>query len=325
MQNSGRMAGQKPHFSMPAEMKLGAPTLRVRDVTEALTFYRQDFGLGLTRSYEDPADGLQVHELAPAASSEPLLILKEDRAAATPSPDFAGLYHFAVLVPTRKSLASTYLALGMSGVNYDGFADHYVSEALYLHDSAENGIEVYADRPKETWSSFKVSSSEDRSAAMERFSSLNKPLDFGSLLRELDSRERTTPVKFAEGARIGHMHLRVTNLPRSVEFYHEAMGLDIMVNSPEIGAAFLSVGGYHHHLGLNVWHSHGGAQHQKGEAGLDKFTMTVTDAKVLDELDENLRTHSAKFVRDADHLVTTDPNGIIVEVHGRKTTVSRAA
>lgn len=317
LQNASRTAGQKSTFSMPAEMKLGAPTLRVRDL-QVVPFYEQCLGLKVKRSYKDAADDLRVLELVPSISSEPLLILKEDPAAATPNPDFAGLYHFAVLVPTRRSLASTYLAIGTSGVVFDGFADHYVSEALYLHDIEENGIEIYADRMKETWSSFKVQPSEDRIAAVQRFSSLNKPLNFDSLLRELSGSERANPTKFVGGASIGHMHLRVTNLSRAVKFYHEVMGLDVMIDSPEIGAAFLSVGGYHHHLGLNVWHSRQGTSRREGETGLDKFEMTVPNSGFLDDLEGNLRRHSAEFVRDPDGVVVADPDGIRIKIRERK-------
>lgn len=300
---------------MPKEMKLGAPTLRVRELKETLAFYESDLGLKVKAEYKD-AEGTRVYELGVQTSSEPILIIKHDRKATLPPNDFAGLYHYAVLVP-RKSLASTYLALRNSGVSFDGFADHSVSEALYLHDAEYNGIEIYADRPREAWARFFASSGK-RADDLRRFVSLNKALDFESLLREVTKDERSNPARFPDGASIGHMHLRVTNLERSVVFYHETLGLDIVANYPEIGAAFLSVGGYHHHIGLNTWNSLGGSSHEGREAGLDKFTMIVPNTQVLKQLELSLKACSSKFERSADDLITTDPDGISLEFRAAK-------
>lgn len=296
-------------------MRLGAPTLRVLDAKDTLEFYRSYFGLIVRTDYLDE-DGFRVHELGFQASSEPLLTLRHDPNAKLTRPDFAGLYHYAVLVPTRKNLASTYVALRNSGIAYEGFADHTVSESLYLHDVEENGIEIYADRPRETWSKFMTPLASNRETEIRRFASLNKPLDFASLLGELGKEQSARPRPFPDGARIGHVHLRVTNLERSVEFYQKALGLDIIANVPEIGAAFLSVGGYHHHIGMNTWHSQGGSPHKQGEEGLDGFTMFVPNKQVLDELRSRLNAFSSSL-RDDSGLLVTDPDGIEIEFRVR--------
>jgi catechol 2,3-dioxygenase len=304
----GKTSG--PGFSMPREMRLGAPTLRTRDVDEAIEFYEEGLGLKVRAKYLDPAENLQVYEVGSPVSQDPLLIIKHDPDAIRPKDDFAGLYHYAVLVPTRKDLASTFLGVGNSGVVFDGFADHHVSEALYLHDAESNGIEIYADRPPETWKAF-FASTGDRMADLRRLRALNRPLDFALLLKELTKDERASPSRFANGARIGHMHLRVTDLQRSVSFYHEMLGFDIVTNYPEMGASFLSVGGYHHHIGLNTWNSLGGSPHREGEAGLDGLTIHVPSRQTLDQLQHRL---VSKVVRTPNRLVTTDPDGIRIEL-----------
>jgi catechol 2,3-dioxygenase len=297
---------------MHSAMRLGAPTLRVLDLEDALKFYRSAFGLTVKTDHLDE-DGFKVLELGFQASSDPLLSLRHDPNAKLTRPDFAGLYHYAVLVPTRKSLASTYLALRDSGVAYEGFADHTVSESLYLHDVEGNGIEIYADRPRETWSRFMTPPTSNREADIRRFASLNKSLDFASLLGELGAEESARPTPFPDGARIGHVHLRVTNLERSVEFYHRALGLDIVANVPEIGAAFLSVGGYHHHIGLNTWHSRGGSPHIRGEQGLDRFAMLVPNQEVLDQLRSRFGASPGQK-DEVGSLMVIDPDGIEIEL-----------
>ncbi len=314
--NTHETGPQLPSFRMHDEMKLGAPTLRIRNLQRMLDFYEKDFGLRVNRRYQDTDDGsLDVAELGfdRSISREPLLILKHDPNATKSSLDSAGLYHFAVLLPDRKSLASTYLTIGNSGVPYDGFANHLVSESLYLRDPERNGIEIYSDRPRNEWPDW-TRISEAAAAGDFRYvaSSFTQPLDLDSLLRELTADERVNGNSrpFPRGAKIGHMHLKVTNLERSVQFYHEKLGLDIMGNLPSIGAAFLSAGGYHHHIGLNTWHSLGGDSNKEGDAGLENFTIIVPDRLVLDELRKQMPDSSFSESYDHLRLSISDPDGI---------------
>jgi catechol 2,3-dioxygenase len=272
-------------FVMHEEMSLGPATLRVRELRPTLDFYVGRLGLR-QRALENGPNGLKMVELGSAASPEtPLLVLKEDPRAGRPPGDFAGLYHYAVLVPDRKSLASAFLAVGNAGVSYEGFADHQVSESLYLHDVEANGIEIYADRPRREWLDWRKLSREVAATGdMALMAPMSNPLDVESLLGELRGPVQEGKEAFPGGARIGHMHLRVTDLERSVRFYHEKLGLEIMMHVPQMGAAFLSAGGYHHHLGLNTWHSLGGTPHHDGDAGLDEFKIFVPEASVLDEV-----------------------------------------
>jgi len=291
---------------MDDEMTLGAPTLRVRDLEGTLSFYKNGMGLQVKESYGDSHDGLDLVELGFKQTEEPLLILKHDPKAKLVSHDFAGLYHYALLLPDRRGLASTYLAIGESGKPFDGFADHSVSEALYLHDLERNGIEIYADRPRDEWPDWKGLLTAATRGSTRDFISLNRPLDFNSLLVELSAEERRDPISFPRGAKIGHIHLRVTDLARSVKFYHERLGLDIVGNLSSIGAAFLSVGGYHHHIGLNTWHSLGGSPHEGGEAGLENFRIVLPNIESFNAL--SAQFHELPVVDG--ELPISDPDGI---------------
>ena len=256
-------------------MSLLAPTLRVRDIQAALSFYRK-IGLRSKNASVDE-DGLEVYEIGLERDDPPLVRIKHDRDSKQPAPQSAGLYYYAVLLPTRMSLASTFLAIGNSGVPYDGFADHLVSEALYLHDAEWNGFEIYADRPRRLCPSWKelAKVAEETGDYRALAASMGGPLDFNSLMKELSQNERNEPRSFPAGAKIGHFHLKVTDLQHSVEFYQKKLGFDVNVNSQGMGAAFLSVSGYHHHIGLNTWNSLNGSPVEEGTTGLEEIAFKV--------------------------------------------------
>ena len=272
-------------------MRLGALTLTVRDLEVSLSYYEKDLGLKVLDRKQNQA-GRKVIGLSPlsAGSNEPLLVLEHDPSAKEPPHNSAGLYHFAILVPDRESLAFTYLALGNRGVYFEGFADHLVSESLYLRDPEGNGIEIYRDRPREEWKH-----DQDHHIVMDTL-----PLDFSSLLSGLKGKEAKS---FPRGANIGHMHLKVTDLERSKKFYAETLGLDLTSDWSSFGAVFLSVGGYHHHIGMNVWESRGGSSRANQDSGLDHFTMIVPDEGL-----EKLASHLGLETRK--EISFSDPDGI---------------
>jgi catechol 2,3-dioxygenase len=295
-------------------MKVSSPILRVRNIDKILGFYEKKLGLQVKRRHQDDNDGYAVYELGSVQidyAEESLLQLHHDPNAKNPFPHSAGLFHFAILVPNRKSLAFTYLALKNSGVHYDGFADHLVSESLYLRDPENNGIEIYRDRPAKDWPR-----DAEGNIMMDTL-----PLNLQSVVSEMDRLEDKNVIAFPDGARIGHMHLRVTNLESSIKFYHEILGLDITVNWTSMGAAFLSAGGYHHHVGVNTWHSMNGEGHSSNVLGLENFTITISDMPSFNRLRSAIKSHyissdqqQRRQRSDKNQFMVSDPDGIQIVI-----------
>jgi catechol 2,3-dioxygenase len=297
---------------MHSGMRIGSPVLRVKNIDRILRFYEERLGLQMNRRYQvgddDGGGDNLVCELGSkqkSMSNESILILHHDPNAKNAPLRSAGLYHFAILVPDRKSLALTYLAIRNSGLQYDGFADHLVSESLYLRDPENNGIEIYRDRQASEWSH-----DNEGHINMDTL-----PLDLNSLVSELNKDEKETAKAFPTGARIGHMHLRVTNLQRSIKFYHEKIGLDITSDWSSMGAAFLSAAGYHHHIGMNTWHSLNGQVHGNGETGLENFTIAIPDRTSFNTIESIINRHASseqqtKQKTDRNQFLIFDPDGI---------------
>lgn len=293
--------------------KVGSPVLRVRDIDKMVMFYETKLGLQVKRRHQDDY-GNAVYELGFVHIDYPedsLLQLHHDPNAKNASPHSAGLFHFAILVPNRESLASTYLALKNSGVYYDGFADHLVSESLYLRDPENNGIEIYRDRPARDWPR-----DSEGNILMDTL-----PLNLQSIVAEMDRLESENPVAFPIGARIGHMHLKVTNLERSIKFYHRILGFDITVDWRSMGAAFLSAGGYHHHVGMNTWHSMNGEVHSNDVLGLENFTITVPDISSFNRIRSAIKSHHLSSEEKQkeqksyeNQLMVSDPDGIQIVI-----------
>jgi catechol 2,3-dioxygenase len=297
---------------MASIKKVGSPVLRVRDIDKIVAFYETKLGLQVKRRHQDDY-GNAVYELGFVHIDYPedsLLQLHHDPNAKNASPHSAGLFHFAILVPNRESLASTYLALKNSGVYYDGFADHLVSESLYLRDPENNGIEIYRDRPARDWPR-----DSEGNIMMNTL-----PLNLQSIVAEMDRLESENPVAFPIGARIGHMHLKVTNLQRSIKFYHKILGFDITVNwTTSMGAAFLSAGGYHHHVGMNTWHSMNGKVHSNDVLGLENFTITVHDISSFNRIRSAIQSHhfsseEKQKEQNSYELMVSDPDGIQIVI-----------
>ena len=298
---------------MQSGMTIGNPVLRIRDIDRILTFYEKTVGLQVIKrysayDYDDDSDDL-IYEigLKSVNTNQRLLTLHHDPNAKVASQHSAGLFHFAILVPDRKSLASTYLALRNSGVHYDGFADHLVSESLYLRDPENNGIEIYRDRSSKEWPR-----DGEGHIMMDTL-----PLDLDSLIDEINNNqeeERNNIEAFPTGARIGHIHLKVTNLERSMKFYHEKLGLDITSDWGSMGAAFLSAGGYHHHIGMNTWNSLNGDSHIHGKTGLENFTITIPDKSTLNILgsimQDSSKPEKQQRTEERSQLLISDPDGI---------------
>lgn len=271
---------------MDPKMTMGPVGLRVKEYESAIKFYTEDLGLRIVRQ-----DG-NITELAPVKSSQNLVTLVHDQDARIPSRNSAGLYHFAILLPSRADLAKAYLALGNSGLTFDGYADHVVSEALYLTDPEGNGIEIYADKPRSAWRL-----DVDGTPQMGTY-----PLDIDSLLLEVRNTAIDELEAINDGAIIGHVHLKVTEIRQSTNFYHYRLGLDLM--NYWDSAAFLSAGGYHHHIGINTWESALGSTVEEGSIGLEYFTICVPDPLIARELCSRLggATQNESVFHDPDGI-----------------------
>lgn len=235
--------------------------LRVPNLMRSVDFYERQIGLVAEQRTSQRAE---LSAPGQSAAPEPLLVLTEDRAAPPAAPDTAGLFHAALLLPTRAALGRWLRAARGAGVDFAGFSDHGVSEALYLSDPDGNGLEFYVDRPRELWPY------ENGELAMD-----TRPLDLGSLLAAGETAERNEPV--LTGAAWGHFHLRVTHLDRSEKFYRETLGVTLTQRYGS-SARFLGADGYHHHLGLNTW-GQPRAPHAAAALGLAELSFARASAQ----------------------------------------------
>jgi catechol 2,3-dioxygenase len=247
--------GEAPSgFRLPAATSVGTVTLQVADLERALEFYRTVLGLA-----ELGRDGGAA---ALGAGGRPLVELRERRGARPRGRGRLGLFHFAILLPDRPALGRFVRHLGDVGVAA-GAGDHLVSEAFYLADPDGLGIEVYADRPRESW----------RRRGRELVMATD-PVDVAAVVAAGgEGAWDGMPV----GTTMGHVHLHVADLALAERFYSEALGLDRVVWSYP-GALFLSAGGYHHHLGTNVWAGPGARPPAADEAQLLEWTLELPDA-----------------------------------------------
>jgi catechol 2,3-dioxygenase len=215
---------------------------------------------------------------------------------AQPAPGRTGLFHFALLLPDRRSLASWVAHAVRTRVRLAGASDHFVSEAIYLSDPDRHGIEIYADRPRALW---------DGQVA-ERMGT--DPLDLDGLLGELDDPQTDTFDRQPGGTTMGHVHLQVSQVPPAVAFYRDLLGFGLMA---EYGgqAAFLSAGGYHHHVGANTWRSGGAGPPAPGSAALRRFEIVLPDAAERDRLVERLGAAGQAVEEHEDGPLARDPSG----------------
>ena len=201
-------------------------------------------------------------------------------------------------MPTRADLARWILHAAKNRVRFTGASDHDVSEAIYLDDPEGNGVEVYSDRPRDKW----------RRDGMLIFQKTD-PLDIDAIIREIDPATATYP-SAPEGLRIGHIHLRVGNVAGAEAFYSDVLGLD--VTRRRTGATFLSSGGYHHHVAVNVWHSNGASTRNGKRAGLDWFAMDIMDQPTMDAVKKRRAAAGKAIDAVPGGFAATDPWGTAI-------------
>jgi catechol 2,3-dioxygenase len=274
-------------------MKPGAVRLNVMDLGRTQEFYERSLGL---RQIDRSAEMVRLG----AEGSIAVELVERPNAPPRP-PRTTGLFHLAILVPSRRDLALALRRVLRSEWSLTGASDHLVSEALYLNDPEGNGIEVYRDRPREDW---RYANGELQMSTM--------PLDLEALVAE-SSHANGEPAGMPHGTRIGHVHLNVSDLQRAESFYCGLLGFEVTVRSYP-GALFVSTAGYHHHLGLNTWAGEGAPPPPARARGLSRFELLVDEQAELQELEGRLNAAGIETRREDGGVRLADPsgNGILI-------------
>jgi catechol 2,3-dioxygenase len=269
---------------------MGAVRLTVADLDGVRDFYRDAIGLAEL----PPRDGV-----VRLGAGDRAIVELVGEADAPPRPrGTSGLFHLAILVPSRPDLARALQRVAEAGWRLSGASDHLVSEALYLSDPEGNGIELYRDRPREEWPV------RDGVLQMDTL-----PLDLDGVLGELRREDATAAMP--PGTRMGHVHLNVGDLTAAEAFYSGALGFDVIVRHYP-GALFVSAGGYHHHLGLNTWAGEGAPPPPPGTRGLRQFEIVLPNAASLAAEEDRLREGGFEPSREGDRVRVSDPSGNVV-------------
>jgi catechol 2,3-dioxygenase len=271
-------------FPFAAPLHAAAVTLAVHDLAGTAGFYQKLLGL---RPLPDQPPG----RLVLAAGTLPLLHLVHAPGARPETGREPGLFHTAFLLPDRRALAHWLHQAASMGVELQGASDHGVSEAIYLSDPEGNGIEVYADRPRADWPR----------AADGGIAMFTRRLDLRALMA-------TAPgaALRPEETRIGHVHLRANDVPAAEAFY-ASLGMAVTQRVPQ--AAFLSTGGYHHHLAANSWATGGSPRRPAGLTGLLEVELRAADAPTFARVAAALRQAKAVLREKAGEVVAEDPAG----------------
>jgi catechol 2,3-dioxygenase len=280
-------------------LRLASVRLAVSDVPRSAEFYERVVGLPLVTLEPDSA------RLGPDPE-RPALVLEGIEHATPLSPASTGLFHVAWLHPSRAALAVSVRRIVGQRWPFDGAADHGVSEALYLTDPDGLGIELYADRPRAQW---------QRPADGHGVRMVTLPLDLDDLLAQ----DPGGPVPTIDpGTTVGHVHLKVSEVPLATAFYRDALGFEEQATMPS--AAFLSAGGYHHHVGLNSWQSEGAPAPPDTAPGLRQVEFELGVGDAVDELERRLAGTAGEVSasRGGDGALSVrDPDGELLRFRQR--------
>jgi catechol 2,3-dioxygenase len=275
-----------PAPTLPATLRLGPTHLTVSTLDGSIAFYERSLGL-------------QVHRREGASAAlgtggEDLLVLVE-HPDATLGGRHAGLYHLALLFETREELARAIVRLAETRTRIEGASDHGVSEAIYLRDPDDNGIELYVDRPRSQWPAPRHPD--------ERVAIYSIALDIPALMRLVQGEPMEEQAR--PGLRTGHLHLHVAGVERGLAFYRDVLGFEVMVNLGS--AAFVSAGGYHHHLGFNVWLGNDVKPKPPGAAGLRHWTVYLDSADEVGAVRARAEAAGLAVEQHDDGFLVRDP------------------
>ena len=293
---SAEQQASSPATSIDPGTSIGLVTLRVANLERSRRFYE---GILAFQPVEQTPGRVVLGDQA----KEPLLELIEVPGAAPQPRRATGLYHVAILFPTRADLGRELLRVARAGLQI-GQGDHLVSEALYISDPDDNGLELYRDRPRSEW--------HWTNGAIEM---ATDPVDIRGMVAE-GERDAEPWEVIPAGTCVGHIHLQVGDIQEARRFYSTILGFDVTADLSAHGALFVSAGGYHHHIGLNTWHSRGAQPTPANAAGLQTFVIAIPSREGLQEVKERLVAHQVPFEEQEDSIRVNDPwsNSIILKV-----------
>ncbi len=299
-----RTANSKTEFSIHPATKIGHVSLKVANLENQILFYTKALGFKLHWREGNKA-GL-------GAGGADLLLLTEEPGLKRYR-GVTGLYHFAVLFPNRRELARAVARLFV--LKYRNHpTDHIMTKTTYLDDPEGNGIELYCESPEDGMFTIENNDFVTRRAD-GTLSDGREALDVDALFSHLKEDDRLDDPIPAE-TRVGHVHLYMRNVQEAVDFYHGIIGFDVMGLSSTFKAAFVSAGGYHHHLGLNAWQGEGAPPPPADAAGLRYFTIDLPNQSALDEVIQRIDKAGIPSNQTGEGLLLQDPsqNGLVLRV-----------
>jgi catechol 2,3-dioxygenase len=279
-------------YNIHPNTSIGEVKLKVSNLERSIKFYQDTIGFKVLKQ--------TAHTVNLTVDGQNSLLMLEEipKAVTLPGRSTTGLYHFAILLPTRKDLSVSLRKLIDSGIHI-GQADHFVSEALYISDPDQNGIEIYQDRPKDSW----------KRNEQGEYIMGGDSIDMDGLLAEAEDQPWSG---LPSQTIIGHIHLHVQDLQQSKEFYCRLLGYDIAaVLEKEMHALFISAGGYHHHIGLNIWAGAGAPEPPPNATGLSYYTMVIPD---IETYLIHLKNVGISVQEQDGAWFMTDPSGVRIKM-----------
>jgi len=248
--------------------RIGQVHLKVSDINKSLEFYKSFLGFKIVEQTD--------HSVFLSCDGKLPYLVALSTAKSIDLTPRSGLYHFAILLPQRKNLADflSHLLKHKDTIKIDGFSDHLVSEAIYIRDPDNIGIEIYCDRISSEW----------KWNGNQVVMSI-EPLDMEGLLAESTKSWNEFPTDTS----IGHVHLHVSNLAKAKKFYSEVLGLSNTASMK--GALFFAAGKYHHHIATNIWLGEDISQASPESVGLDYFTIQFSNRDKLGNVIKTLESH----------------------------------
>jgi catechol 2,3-dioxygenase len=283
---------QSTSTSINPDTHIGLVSLRVANLERSLAFYEGILGF---RHVE--GENTAGTAILGAQDGVPLLELREVPGTPPQSRRSTGMYHAAILLPSRADLGRALMRMVQAGLEI-GQGDHLVSEALYISDPDENGLEIYRDRPRDTWRWA------DGAVKMA-----SDPIDLHGLM---DEGKNATWDTLPAGTSVGHIHLKVGDIPQAEHFYHTILGFDITAQMPS--ALFVGAGGYHHHIGMNTWESKGAGPAPQDTAGLQSFVIALPSREALGEVRTRLAANNVPVQERENGINVADPWGNPVQL-----------